>query len=161
MVVPARSPLADGVVREHGKIFLEKNRRRPMVVKGRARVKSDMADECDINKIVAKMLATGDKSALKLDQSWQAQDFTSLPQNYADAVMLVRETSMHFDALPSGERQKYDNDPQKWALALKAAQEAAVKAAGEARLARQADEAEEKAYREKRRKAVLLEDKKV
>lgn len=144
---------ATGEVTTHLRVFTEKTRRRPVVPKGTPRVKSEFKDQCDINRIVARIKKTGDQSALNLERPWQGIDTTQLPTNYTDALILTKQVADRFMELKAVDRQKYNNDPQEWindlenkqkasAEAYKASQEAAVKEA-----------AEEAAYKKKRREA--------
>ena len=69
--------------------------------------KSEFKDECDINNVVKRALRTGvlpgvDREALYGDFSQVA--------NYATAQIKIAEAKSEFEQLPSGIKEKFDND---------------------------------------------------
>lgn len=83
-----------------------RNRFRPV---GDTLTKQSMAEDCDINRIVAKYVA--DESLAV----WNARpgrygDFTG-PQELQDALQRVIEAQESFEALPANIRAHVDNDP--------------------------------------------------
>lgn len=141
----------DGEVFAYGTIFTERRRRRPVTATGTPCVKSEFKDQCDINRIVARMQKTGDISALNTDRPWNALDTTALPTNYTDALLLTMKVRDNFMALSAVDRQKYNNDPQEWIADLEKQQKALREAAEAAHSEAVKDAAEEAAYKKDRR----------
>lgn len=136
------------------RVYKEHTRRRPVVPKGTPRVKSEFKDQCDINRIVARIQKTGDMSALHLDRSWAEGDFTQIPTNYTDAFLLTQSVREKFMQVPAKERlAKYDNDPQRWIADLENQQKASREAYAAAQKAAAQEQADEAAYRKKRRES--------
>lgn len=142
-----------GEVFAHLRVFTEKTRRRPVVPKGTPRVKSEFKDQCDINRIVARIKKTGDQSGLNLDRPWQGLDTSELPTNYTDALMLTIQVRDRFMELSAVDRQKFNNDPQQWIDDLENKRKASYEAAKATQEAANKEAAEEAAYRKKRREA--------
>lgn len=144
-----------GEVLSRRQIYTEATRRRPVVATGTPRVKSEFKDECDINRIVARIKKTGDMSRLGLDKTWQESDFTSLPTNYTDASLLVINIRDRFLDLPATTRKKFDNDPALWIADLEIKQKALREAAKASQAAQASEATKEAEYRHKRREALL------
>lgn len=77
---------------------------------GPGRTKQSHKDECDINQIMARYLATG-----MLDQSRalaaQYDDVTGI--DYQEAMNIVADAKALFAAFPAAVRSRFDNDPAK------------------------------------------------
>lgn len=69
-----------------------------------------MADECDINRIMAKFQKTG---ILDHRNSFEGQygDFTNAPEDYHSSMNAVLSAETMFKSLPSSVRKKFQNDP--------------------------------------------------
>lgn len=73
--------------------------------------KQSQADECDINKLMAKYHATGELTHVR-DAIPQFGDFTS-EDDYHSALIKIRGAENAFSELPSATRAFFDNEPGK------------------------------------------------
>lgn len=144
-----------GEVLELRRTYTEFNRRRPLTPTGTPRVKSEFKDECDINKIVARIKKTGDISRLNSEKTWQECDFTTLPTNYTDATLLTIKVRDQFMRLDSKTRKNFDNDPALWLENLQNAQKATREAQKLSEATQASEAAKDAEYRQKRRDALL------
>lgn len=80
---------------------------------GPSRTRSEFAEECDINALMARYEATGVISHVNPRQPMYA-DLSVLPSNLAEAMAVLREAEASFMSLPATVRREFDNDPQKW-----------------------------------------------
>ena len=76
---------------------------------GISRTKQSFADECNINKIIAKFRKTGMITHLKATGG-QYGDFTGVT-DYRAALDAIREADASFATLPADIRRQFDNDP--------------------------------------------------
>ena len=76
---------------------------------GISRTKQSFADECNINKIIAKFRKTGMISHLKATGGHYG-DFTGVT-DYRQALDAIREADASFATLPADIRRRFDNDP--------------------------------------------------
>jgi len=76
---------------------------------GPSLTRQDMAEECDINTIMAKYAVTG---VLPGDPSKaQYVDFSTVPDNLLDAMQQLQRADAEFMRLPAHIRKEFDNDP--------------------------------------------------
>ncbi len=83
---------------------------RPVVACGtEGGAKQSFKDECDINNIIARYVQTG----LLTPVNTRPQEFVdvSMVGDYQSALENVRSAGAMFNALPSGIRAEFDNDP--------------------------------------------------
>lgn len=91
----------------------ERALRRPIKkVDPKAKGKTDQsfADQCDINRIVAVFMKTGDEMMLKRRQGFYA-DFSYAPSDLLEAHRIIKEADEAFLDLPSHVRERFQNDP--------------------------------------------------
>ena len=69
--------------------------------------KSEFKDECDINNVVKRALRTGVLPGV--DRQALYGDFSQV-ENYAEAQIKIAEAKSEFEQLPSGIKEKFDND---------------------------------------------------
>ena len=81
----------------------------PTDVGGNSRTRQEFAAECDINRIVARIGAG--LAAPAVCPSPVFQDVSTIPDNFQDALELVRSSSELFSSLPSKVRDRFANDP--------------------------------------------------
>ena len=74
------------------------------------KTKSEFADECDINKIMARYRKTGELPVTALQAADRFGDFSQVPdfQEMQNRVLAAHEM---FAALPSDIRKRFNNDP--------------------------------------------------
>lgn len=75
---------------------------------GTGRTKQSFKDECDINKIMARYIATGVLDFVTKHQP-QYGDVTGL--DFMNAQLIVAEARTMFEELPAEVRNRFDNDP--------------------------------------------------
>jgi hypothetical protein len=76
---------------------------------GPSLTRQDMADECDINVIMAKYAVTG---VLPVKEGVpQYVDFDTVPDNLLDAMASLHAAEEQFMRLPANVRREFDNDP--------------------------------------------------
>lgn len=78
---------------------------------GKGRTQQNFKDECDINRIMAKYIKTGELSHLAKHEP-QYGDFSS-GVAYQEASNRVLAAQADFDALSANIRKRMDNDPAK------------------------------------------------
>ena len=69
--------------------------------------KSEFKDECDINNVVKRALRTGVLPGV--DREALYGDFSQV-ENYAEAQIKIANAKSEFEQLPSGIKEKFDND---------------------------------------------------
>jgi phage internal scaffolding protein len=69
--------------------------------------KSEFKDECDINNVVKRALRTGVLPGV--DREALYGDFSQV-EDYATAQIKIAEAKSEFEQLPSGIKEKFDND---------------------------------------------------
>lgn len=81
------------------------------LVKEPSLTKQSFKDECDINNIVKSFRTVQD--IINLTENGRKGVFTDLPDpfQYQDGLNLVIQAQASFDALPSGLRNRFENDP--------------------------------------------------
>lgn len=75
-----------------------------------SRTVQEFKDECDVNNILRNYVNTG----VLTHTSGQIPvfgDFSQMPSDYGEAVMLIEESKKQFLQLPSNIRERFDNDP--------------------------------------------------
>lgn len=78
-------------------------------VGGPSLTRQDMAEECDINNIMAKYEATGYLPSVNGREPYYA-DFTAMPTDLRGAMDLMRDAEEAFMSLPAKVRKEFDND---------------------------------------------------
>lgn len=78
---------------------------------GPSRTRQDMADECDVNNIMAKYEHTG---VLPQVGNPYYADFTSVPNTLQEAMHQMHDATEAFMTLPAKVRREFDNDPAKF-----------------------------------------------
>ena len=71
--------------------------------------KQEFKEECNVNKIVANFLRTGNMELINKSKG-QFLDLTQLPVSFHEALNLVSDATQAFMLLPSELREKYGND---------------------------------------------------
>lgn len=71
------------------------------------------ADECDINKIVARAKAGDDITSLFRTRPGQYRDMTEIPTDLRDAIAIVQRADALFMALDANVRERFGNNPAK------------------------------------------------
>lgn len=102
------------------KVFYSRYKPAPrfgLMFRGTSRTKQAFADECDINRIMARYNTIENYNAVVAIQSPvrvkpQFGDFTTVPDFVAAQNTLLRAQAM-FDALPAVIRDRFANDPAK------------------------------------------------
>ena len=83
--------------------------------------KPQFAADCDLKNIVNRFLKTG--VAPNFVQKPTIESTENMPKSFEEANQIATETKQAFDALPLEERNKYNNDPVAWLLALEKAEQ--------------------------------------
>lgn len=74
-----------------------------------SRTKQEFKDQCDVNKIVANFMKTGNMDLLNQAKR-EYLDLTEVPTTYHEAMNLITHCNHVFSLLPASERDKYGND---------------------------------------------------
>lgn len=84
--------------------------------------KPQFAADCDLKNIVNRFLKSG--VAPNFVQKPTIQSTENMPKSFEEANQIATETKQAFDALSLEERNKYNNDPVSWLIALEQAKQA-------------------------------------
>lgn len=85
---------------------------------GPSMTRQDMADECDVNRIMAAYKASGASgtvpSTYARDPAAQKYIDFENPPDFQEAMQLMIDAELAFSKLPALVRKEFDNDPQKF-----------------------------------------------
>lgn len=92
------------------KLYREKAINRPVQkFSGKSRTDQSFADSCDINKIVANFMRTGEMP--KSSREGFFADTSYIPSDLLSAHEIIKDAHESFMQLPSKTREEFNNDP--------------------------------------------------
>ena len=83
--------------------------------------KPQFAQDCDLKNIVNRFLKTGQAPNFVSKPTISSTD--NMPATFEEANQIATETKQAFDQLSLEERNKYNNDPVAWLLAMEQAEQ--------------------------------------
>lgn len=78
---------------------------------GPSMCRQEFAEECDINKIMARYEKTGQLPANLQSREPVYLDYTAIPDNLQEALRVMMTAEDQFMSLPAIVRKEFDNDP--------------------------------------------------